>query len=95
MMKILPLSTEDSASEIGALATRKLRESPYFFLKNVSCHFDSGVLTLRGQVPQPQLKNFAEAIVWRIDGVDDVINRVEVVDPAYVPLGVRAVRNAG
>ena len=66
-MKLLPV--EPSEESIGQLAQRRLRESPYFFLKSLECHFADGVLTLRGRVPYAPLKKFAEAIVWRIDGV--------------------------
>ena len=67
--------------EMTSLAERRLRESPYFFLRNVRCGFDAGTLTLEGWVPFVPLKQFAETIVRRIDGVYDVCNRVEVVDP--------------
>jgi osmotically-inducible protein OsmY len=93
-MKILPLST-DVAFEVGQVAERRLRESPYFFLKTLACHFDKGVLTLSGHVPHFQLKLFAENIVARVDGVREVVNRVVVFDPAASPNGFPAARNAG
>jgi len=93
-MKILPL-TPTAANEVGQLAERRLRESPYFFLKNVSCEFAAGVLTLRGKVPYEQLKDFAEAIVSRVPGVVDIVNRVEVIDPLRPPLKSTNLRNAG
>lgn len=93
-MKILPLNP-NAANEVGQLAERRLRESPYFFLKNVSCEFVSGVLTLRGKVPYEQLKDFAEVIVSRVPGVVEVVNRVEVIDPLRPPLKSSNLRNAG
>jgi osmotically-inducible protein OsmY len=94
-MKILAESTLIPGAEIEQTAERLLRESPYFFLKNLSCRFEAGVVTLRGRVPYGQLKQFAESIVCRIDGVREVINRVEVFDPAHGQLTARAARNAG
>ena len=94
-MKILPLSTTLAPADVGEIAERSLRESPYFFLKGLNCHFKSGLLTLRGRVPNGQLKQFAEAIVARIDGVNEVDNRIEVFDPVRESLSARAVRSAG
>jgi osmotically-inducible protein OsmY len=103
-MKILPFSSASGTRDVAAgevgnaidqLAERRLRESPYFFLKRLSCRFDSGTLTLTGQVPHIKLKHFAEEIVARVDGVATVVNRVIVFDPAASPNGHPAVRNAG
>jgi osmotically-inducible protein OsmY len=89
------LSAETSEEAIDQLAQRRLRESPYFFLKSLECHFADGVLTLRGRVPYAPLKKFAETIVWRIDGVHDVVNRIEVQDPMRATFNGPAARNAG
>ena len=82
-------------SAIGELAQRRLWESPYFFLRNLTCRFEAGVLTLSGRVPYGQLKQFAESIVARVEGVREVVNRVEVFDPARGDFNVPTVRNAG
>jgi len=78
-MQTLPFA--DRASSVSQLAERRLQESPYFYLRALSCQFTDGVLTLRGRVPYEQLGQAAENIVARIDGVHEVINCVEVVDP--------------
>jgi len=80
-MTILSLQTNLDAEAIGQAAERRLRESPYYFLRTLRCRVDAGVLTLIGRVPYGQLKQFAEAIVARVEGVHVVINRVEVYDP--------------
>ncbi len=80
-MPILSLRSNSSAETIGRDAERRLRESPYYFLKGLGCTVEGGVLTLVGRVPYGPLKQFAEAIVARVDGVCEVINRVEVYDP--------------
>jgi osmotically-inducible protein OsmY len=80
-MNTIPLSST-TTSAICEMAERRLRESPYFFLKWLSCHFDRGVLTLRGRVPNKRLREFAERIVLRVDGVQSIDNQVEVCDPA-------------
>jgi len=95
MMKILPHPKHAAAPNVGELAERRLHASPYFFLKGIRCHFDCGVLTLRGSVPMWQLKQFAESIVSRVEGVQYIDNRVEVADPEASAFSARAARNAG
>jgi osmotically-inducible protein OsmY len=93
-MQILPLTTSTPARGVEEQAQRRLRESPYYFLKQVSCHFEAGVLTLRGTVPLWQLRQFAESIVSRVEGVRSIENEVEVFDPLAEPIEVRAARSA-
>jgi osmotically-inducible protein OsmY len=95
MMKILTFPEPASTTNVGATAERRLHESPYFFLKGIRCSFDCGVLTLRGSVPLWQLKQFAEAIAARVEGVKYIDNQVQVADPEEAGLSVRAARNAG
>jgi len=94
-MQILPITTEIAPAGVAEIAERRLRESPYFFLKTINCTFHKGVLTLRGQVPYRQLMSIAEAIVSRVAGVEEVVNRVELCDAVAGPLSAPAVRNAG
>ncbi len=93
-MQILSLNKPVAAPSVAEQAERRLRESPYYFLKQIRCRFDAGVLTLRGTVPLRQLRQFAEAIVARVEGVRRVENEVEVSDPLFEPIAVRAARSA-
>ncbi len=61
------------------LAERALRNSPYLALRNVTCACRDGVLTLRGCLPTYYLKQVAQAVVARVDGVRQVVNEIEVV----------------
>jgi hypothetical protein len=61
------------------LAERALRSSPYLALRNVACDCRGGVLTLRGCLPTYYLKQVAQAVVSRIDGVRQIVNDIEVV----------------
>jgi osmotically-inducible protein OsmY len=93
-MQILPI-TKGASGDLSELAERKLRESPYFFLRTLRCQCEDGILTLRGRVPYRQLRQFAESIVSRVDGVREVINRIEIIDPGFEATGARAARTAG
>jgi osmotically-inducible protein OsmY len=61
------------------LAERALRGSPYLALRNVICECRDGVLTLRGCLPTYYLKQVAQAMVVRVDGVRQVVNEIQVI----------------
>jgi osmotically-inducible protein OsmY len=65
--------------ELGKIVEDRLRHSDYLELRNVSCDFHEGVLTLRGRVPSYHLKQLAQAIVSEFDGVFQLNNYLEVV----------------
>lgn len=93
-MKIVS-DTGTHGPHVGQLAEQALRQSPYYFLRQLTCEFRDGVLTLLGRVPSRQLAARAEAIVARIEGVEAVANRLEIGEPTGLVNGDRVVRNAG
>lgn len=95
MKHIVSIHSDAGAAAIAEVAEQRLRQSPYFYLKSLRCQFEAGVLTLCGRVPYRPLKLVAESIVARVEGVQRVVNRLEVVDPALGTNGVPAARNAG
>jgi hypothetical protein len=56
-----------------------LQESPYRELWDVACDFQGGVLTLRGRVPSYFLKQVAQTIVFVMERVETINNRLEVI----------------
>jgi len=64
--------------EIAEIAQAALRRSDHFELRNVSCDFSGGILTLHGRVPTYHLKQLAQASGAEVPGVVEVHNRVEV-----------------
>lgn len=63
-------------------AESRLRCNAYLALKNVSCEYQEGVLTLRGCLPTYYLKQMAQATVARVEGVEHVVNEIEVMAPS-------------
>jgi osmotically-inducible protein OsmY len=57
----------------------RLLGHPYLALKNISCEYREGVLTLRGCLPSYYLKQVAQTAVAHIDGVGTIINLIDVV----------------
>ncbi len=56
-----------------------LRQAPYTELRHVTCEFHEGILTLRGSVSSFYMKQLAQTVVRSLDGVERLLNRVEVV----------------
>jgi len=78
----MPLRDETAKQEmVQEEAHALLLESPYRELWNVACDFREGVLTLRGRVPSYFLKQVAQSIVFVMERVETINNRLEVVSP--------------
>ena len=58
-----------------------LRSNSYLALKNVTCDYCEGVLTLRGCLPTYYLKQIAQTAVARVAGGVRIVNEIEVVSP--------------
>ena len=50
-------------------------------MRHVQCTCKAGVVVLHGQLPTYYLKQIAQELVQRLDGVADVVNSIDVVDP--------------
>ena len=61
-------------------AAIRLSTSGYAELKRVRCEFElhGHLLTLRGRVSSYYLKQLAQEVVRMLDGVDQVVNLIEV-----------------
>ncbi|HZY87769.1 MAG TPA: BON domain-containing protein [Gemmataceae bacterium] len=77
-MNCLTQRPTDVADQARALLLR----NPYLALKNVTCEYSAGVLTLRGYLPSYYLKQIAQTIVANLEGVGRLVNAIEVVATA-------------
>jgi hypothetical protein len=71
-------STELGREAIEAAAETALQQSPYRELGSVSCHFQEGVLTLRGCVSSYYLKQVAQTLVRATGNVQQLRNCLRV-----------------
>jgi hypothetical protein len=62
-----------------------------FYFREIHCRFDSGILTLEGRVPTFHLKQVLQTMLFGVEGVDRIDNRVDVVNVS----GVSSVRSSG
>ena len=68
----------DDDGDLAARAESGLRTSGYRSLRVISCESHEGRLVLRGRVPSYYLKQVAQEQVRRIEGVESIVNAVEV-----------------
>lgn len=69
-----------SAETPAEAAERLLGRSPYLPLRRLQCQFAGGVLAITGRLPSFYLKQVAHAVVARLDGVERVDDRIEIVE---------------
>jgi osmotically-inducible protein OsmY len=63
---------------ITAIAEARLHASSHRSLRGISCKSDQGVLVLEGRLRTFFHKQLAQEIVAKIEGVKQVVNRIEV-----------------
>jgi osmotically-inducible protein OsmY len=66
---------------IEELAQTLLWGSPYLALRDISCEYQEGVLTLQGRLPTYYLKLMAQSVVADVEGVTAIVNKIEVMTP--------------
>ena len=69
------ISTNAPADE----AKERIRSQPHLAFHRIWCEYDGGRLFLRGQVPNFYHKQLAQEAIVGMDGVDQVINDIEVI----------------
>ena len=57
----------------------RLRHHPHMAVQRIWCDYDAGKLFLRGQVPSFYHKQLAQVAVAGMEGVDQVVNEIEVI----------------
>jgi hypothetical protein len=81
---LAPIAPSPADGQVLCEARKMLQSSSHYFLRTVQCEFDGGVLTVRGRVPTFYLKQLAQALLARVPGVDRLVNRLDVCNPAGV-----------
>jgi osmotically-inducible protein OsmY len=67
---------------LGRSAEELLRRSGYLSLRDVSCIASDDIVYLHGCLPSYYLKQLAQELAAGVEGVQCVINRIEVLRPA-------------
>lgn len=74
------LRNPTASPDVLAAVRRRLHKSAYPPLRALESEFHEGVVTLRGRVTSHHLKQMAQESVRHLAGVDEVANRIEVVE---------------
>jgi hyperosmotically inducible protein len=73
-----PNNTATNANTITKIRKELVTLPFYGVFDNLAFRYEEGVVTLYGQVSRPTLKKAAARVVERVAGVDQVVNRIEV-----------------
>ena len=78
---VVAANSNNAANDANTV--RKIRKElvtlPFYgVFDNLAFKYEEGVVTLYGQVSRPTLKKDAASVVGRLAGVDQVINKIEV-----------------
>lgn len=65
-------------SRVEEAVRNRLHESAYPSIKRIRCQFNNGILVLRGRLPSFFMKQVAQETVAGLDGIEEIINCVEV-----------------
>jgi len=78
----MPIQKEQKAHTVDpivAIAEARLKASSYHALRRVRCTYDHGVLALEGHLRTFFQKQLAQELVADLEGVKQVVNRIEVI----------------
>jgi osmotically-inducible protein OsmY len=84
----LPSSKKTADDEIAARAVKMLEWDVVVPPGRIAVTVDHGIVTLAGQVDWKYQRDEAEADIWKLTGVKDVVNTVKV-RPQLQPTGVQ------
>jgi hypothetical protein len=77
------LEPDDDGLRIAAL--KLLQSSGYTALRRLRCEVTDAVVIVHGVLPSYFLKQMAQTIIQRLEGIQSVMNLVEVREPASSP----------
>jgi len=77
--RLLKLNSTDTRSNpVAAEARKRIRHDPHLSVQRIWCEYSEKKLFLHGHVPSYYLKQLAQTAVAGLDGVNQVVNEIEV-----------------
>jgi len=74
----LNISRGDGGSDPAVEARDRIVRHPHLAVQRIWCEYSDQTLFLHGHVPTFYLKQLAQSAVAGLDGVDQVVNHIEV-----------------
>ena len=83
LSRLAPAQSARGQERIQREVRHELVMLPYYgVFDNLAYRVDGATVTLLGEVTRPTLKSDAENVVKRIEGVEKVVNKIEVLPPS-------------
>lgn len=79
----VPVPEYNGRGSLGERVRHRLTQSPYPALRRIRVEERYGVITLLGIVSNFHHKQVAQAAAAKVEGVKRIVNRIEVLEPAY------------
>lgn len=76
------MEQNETSFEIAEIAEARLSASSHLALRKVFCKYDDGVLVLQGRLNSFFHTQLAQETVRRVEGVQRVVNQIEVLNRA-------------
>lgn len=74
-------SEYDDAAQLRQAVELHLESCGYWYLRKIEVETAEDAVFIRGKVPTFYLKQIAQNLVGQVDGVEKVVNEIEVVVP--------------
>lgn len=72
-------SLDARSNPVATEAKRRILHQPHLSVQRIWCEYAERTLFLHGQVPSFYLKQLAQTAVVGLDGVNQVVNEIEVI----------------
>ena len=79
MKRVRQAASKIAHASVSELAQERLLGTGHAELGQLICEHDSGILRLRGQLPNYYMKQLAQELLRDLEGVDQIVNAVEVI----------------
>ena len=79
MKRVRQAASKIAHASVTELAQARLLGTGHAELGQLICEHDSGILRLRGQLPNYYMKQLAQELLRDLEGVDQIVNAVEVI----------------
>ena len=77
----LPNDSPSSNAQLARAVETRMRTCHYWHLRSITCESKQGVVTILGRVPSYYLRDLAERLVSQVDGVEEIVNLIQVAGP--------------
>jgi hypothetical protein len=93
--RVDPRLADVTALSLERAARERLGGAGYMVLRDIACEIAGDEARLSGRLPSHYLKQVAQAVVAGLDGVQTVLNLIEVIPRPRHPVAIRVTVEGG